>query len=326
MPVFFCAGEPSGDLYAGLYIKQLKKEFPGAVVWGVGNGCMMESGVSPVFQYRTPMTFGLTSGLLSLLQNLAFYRQVGRQLYRLRPRTFVAVAYPGVNLLLCRVAKRMGMRVYYFLPPQIWAWGMFRKYMIEKWVDAVISVFPFEACFYRNLRVKTTLVDNPLARKMQGFKRTDSRRRICFMPGSRGSQIKRNMPVVLDLMCRIRKQEADTDLCILAYDREQAAWLSSAFNGVQVVHENRYQVMKNCDLLIICSGTASLEAAFLGVPQIFFNRPSFLDFQLLRRFVGTNEYNLTNILYGRKIVPAFIDYRPGILAEHVHKEIRLRWR
>jgi lipid-A-disaccharide synthase len=324
MPALFCAGEPSGDLYAGYFIEQLRERYPEAHIWGVGGYFMLENGAEPVSHYRQLMTFGLSDSFASLFRNLSFYREIGRQLYLLNPSTFVAVAYPGVNLMLCRVAKRMGMRVYYLLPPQIWAWGTLRKYFIRKWVDAVISVFPFEARFYRKLHMKTFLMDNPLACEMQGYRRTDFRRRIGFMPGSRRSQIRRNVPVILELASLIRKQYKEIDLCALAYDRQQAENLSAELVDIPVVHENRYGIMKNCDLLVVCSGTASLEAAFLGVPQIFFHRPSFFDFYLLRRFMRTNEYNLTNIYYGQKVVPSFIDYRRGKLVGVVYEEIRSR--
>jgi len=320
-PALFCAGDASGDLYAGLLIRQLKAKFPEATILGVGSGRMMQGGAKLVFHSLGLMTFGLSDSFASFLRNLDTYRKIARQLCTLQPRTFVPVAYPGVNLLLCRLAHRMGMKVYYFLPPQIWAWGRFRIYFVRKWVDAIISVFPFEADFYRKLRMRTLLIDNPLAREMARFRRNDSRRKIGFMPGSRASQIRRNLPVVLELARSVRKQDKEVELCVLAYDRQQFPKLGEEFIGMHIVDDDRYQTMKNCDLLVVCSGTASLEAAFLGVPQVFFNRPSFLDFHFFRRFVRIDEYNLTNICYGTAVVPSFVDYRKRKLVEKVSRVI-----
>jgi lipid-A-disaccharide synthase len=317
-PVLFCAGEASGDLYAGFLIKKLKEEFPEAIILSIGDGCMVQSGAVSVFDCQELMTFGLSDSLISWFRNLCLYRKIVQQLHLLRPRTFVPVAYPGINLLLCRVAKRLGMKVYYFLPPQIWVWGTSRKYLIRKWVDAVISVFPFEADFYRALNMNTLLIDNPLVGELRKFRRNDSRRRIGFMPGSRQSQIKRNLPVALELARVIRKKDSEVDLCIVAYDPEQIMKFNGDLIGISVIDEDRYQVMKNCDLLLVCSGTASLEAAFLGVPQLFFNRPSFLDYYVFRRFLKTREYNLTNICYGERIVPSFVEYRLRKLVERIY--------
>jgi len=309
MPAFFCAGEPSGDLYAGLFIRELKKQFPDARILGVGNGQMRDSGAEIIFEYTRLMSLGLKDSVMSACHNYSAYRNIARWLCRLRPRVFVAIAYPGMNLLLCRYAKKIGVRVYYLMPPQIWAWGKFRKFFVRKWVDSVVSVFPFEAEFYRGLGIETIEIENPLVSKLSVYKRNDHHKRIGFMPGSRPSHVRRNMPVVLELTDLVYGHIADVECCLIAYDSRQANdFKKDVKDGVRVVHENRYQVMKNCDLLVIGSGTASLEAALLGVPQVFFNRPSFLDFHILRRFVRISEYNLANIYFGKKVVPSYVGY------------------
>lgn len=215
-PAFFCAGESSGDLYGGLIIRELRREFPDARILGVGNGQMRDSGAEVVLEYTRLMSFGLKDSLLAAYRNYSMYKSIARWLYRLQPRTFVAVAYPGMNLLLCRYAKKMGMRVLYLLPPQIWAWGRFRKYFIKKWVDVVVSAFPFEAEFYRGAGIKTIEMENPLVRELSAYKRNDHRGRIGFMPGSRPSHIKRNMAVVMEIVKILNRQMADIECCLIA--------------------------------------------------------------------------------------------------------------
>jgi lipid-A-disaccharide synthase len=320
-PVFFCAGEPSGDLYAALFIKQLKKNSPRTGIFGVGGINMTEVGAELVFRYEKMMTFGLSDGCASFFENISIYRKIVRQLRVLTPRTFIAVAYPGMNLLLCRVAKIMGAKVYYLLPPQIWAWGTFRKYFIKKWVDVVISVFPFEADFYRSIGINTVLLDNPLVLKLRSYERKDHKKRIGFMPGSRISQIRRNLPVIRQLIRSISATGAGVEFCLIAYDLAAVRALCRLDEEIAICHENRYQVMKNCDLLITCSGTASFEACLLEVPQIFFNRPSFMDFHILRKILKTKEYNLCNIYYGSDIVPSFVHCDQETLVENVFTKI-----
>ncbi|MDH4211246.1 MAG: hypothetical protein OEV79_07335 [candidate division WOR-3 bacterium] len=305
-PVFFCAGEPSGDVYAGLFVKQLKGQFPNAKIFGVGDGNMQRSGVEIVVGYERLTAFGLSDSLSSLLSHYSCYRQITRRLLDSNSRTFVAVAYPGLNMLLCRAAKRHGMRVYYMLPPQIWAWGRFRKNLLKRWVDTIISFFPFEADVYRHLGLETILLDNPLVRALSTYRREKRGERIGFMPGSRRSQIARNLPVVLELASFIEARRSDIEMCLLAFDARSAADLRIRQSMLPVFYDNRYQMMKDCDLLVVSSGTASLEAAAMRVPQIFFHRVSSLDDRILRKFVHVDEFNLANLYYGKKIVPCYV--------------------
>jgi lipid-A-disaccharide synthase len=305
-PVFFCAGEPSGDVYAGLFVKQLEGQFPNAKIFGVGDGNMQRSGVEIVMGYERLTAFGLSDSLSSVRSHYSCYRQIVRKLLDSNSRTFVAVAYPGLNMLLCRTAKRHGMRVYYMLPPQIWAWGRFRKNLLKRWVDVIISFFPFEADVYRRFGLETILLDNPLVSSLSTYKRERRHERIGFLPGSRRSQITRNLPVVLELARFIEARRPDIELCLLAFDARSAADLRLRQSMLSVSYENRYQVMKDCDLLVVSSGTASLEAAAMRIPQIFFHRVSSLDDRILRKFVHVDEFNLANLYYGEKIVPSYV--------------------
>ncbi len=306
-PVFFCAGEPSGDVYAGLFVKQLKEQFPNARIFGVGDGNMQRSGVEIVMGYERLTAFGLSDSLSSLLSHYSCYKEIARRLLDSNSRTFVAVAYPGLNMLLCRAAKRHGMMVYYMLPPQIWAWGRFRKYFLRRWVDVIISFFPFEADIYRHLGLRTILHDNLLVRSLNSYKREKRHKRIGFMPGSRRSQIARNLPVVMKLASFIEVRRPDIELCLLAFDARSAAHLRMRQTMLPIFYEDRYQTMKDCELLVVSSGTASLEAAAMGIPQIFFHRVSSLDDRILRKFVHVEEFNLANLYYGKKIVPCYIN-------------------
>ena len=305
-PIFFCAGEPSGDMYAGLFIRDLKKNLPHLTIYGVGGPRMRQAGAKLVFGYEKLMTFGLGLDHKSLLRNYRMYRKIARELRSVSPRIFIAVAYPGMNLLLCRIAKQMGMRVYYLLPPQIWAWGTFRKYFVKKWVDVVVSVFPFEANFYERLGISTVQIDNPLLMELKQYRRNDRKRRIGFMPGSRSSQIRRNVPVMHELIRIINACDKSVDCCLILYEPPDNTTIPNELEGVVTVHADQYQVMKNCDLLVVGSGTASLEAAIMDVPQIFFHRISYIDDLIMRRFLHIREINLANLYYGKALVPCIV--------------------
>ncbi|MBA7541659.1 Lipid-A-disaccharide synthase [subsurface metagenome] len=336
-PIFMCAGEPSGDMYAALLIKRLKKAIPNLKIYGVGGNKIRESGVEVVEDYNKLMTFGLYAGIFSSFRNYKVYKKICRAMYQVKAKTFIAVAYPGVNILLCKYAKRLGCKVYYFLPPQIWAWGEFRKYFIKKWVDRVISVFPFEYEFYKKRGVKVDYLENPLFEELKRYKRIDFKKRIGFMPGSRSSEIKRNLPIMIEIMRKIGLKKHDIEFTLILHssiygvgrlrplftslhlasrlDTEGKALLQ---NKISIITEERYQAMKNCDLLIVCSGTASLEAAIMNIPQIFFNRPSFFDYYFAKRFLKIKEYNLANLYFNKKMVPSFVSFDTNYILQNLN--------
>jgi lipid-A-disaccharide synthase len=323
-PVFISVGEPSGDLYASYLVRDIRAENSGSKVFAIGGKNMAASGADILMDYSKMMTLGFSSGILSFMRNYSVYKMIARLIYMTRPRTFIGVAYPGLNLLLCKYAKHLGCRVYYFLPPQIWAWGTFRKYFIKQWVDIVISVFPFEYEFYRKIGINTVAMENPLFCALEKYKRRNFTKRIGFMPGSRKSEIKRNLPVIIELAKRISQKNNDIELLLILYPDSSslsrdtiASRISKSAPGLMITTRNRYQVMKDCDLLIICSGTASLEAAAMKIPQVFFNRPAFFDYYLLRRFLKINEYNLTNLYYKKNVVPSIVSFRRKIILHDI---------
>ncbi|MEO0189522.1 MAG: hypothetical protein ABIL18_00920 [candidate division WOR-3 bacterium] len=158
--IFICACEPSGDLYASFFVKtQLSGN---KSIFGVGGENLKNVNVKLIYNYKDLQTFGFVSGMLSTLRNFKMYQKIARAIFKIQPEIFIAVAYPGINLILCRYAKKLGIRVIYLLPPQIWAWGTFRKYFIKKWTDLIISIFPFECNFYKNRNINVIYWQNPL--------------------------------------------------------------------------------------------------------------------------------------------------------------------
>ncbi len=319
-PLFISACEPSGDLYASLFIKRLKSELNKREleIFCVG-GEQLGALAKLVYDYNRLKTLGFAAGFISMIRNYQSFRKIARMIYKIKPTVFMPVAYPGINLLLCRYAKRVGARVIYLLPPQIWAWGEFRKYFIKRWVDLIISVFPFEYHFYNCKGYRVIYWQNPLFEELKRYKRTDYKKRIGFMPGSRVSEIKRNLPVIIEIIKEIAaapEGKSPVEYSIILHPDtlnylpgELKKINPSLFPG----HPDRYQVMRNCDLIITCSGTASLECAIMDIPQVFFNRPSFFDYHLFPYLLKIREFNLTNLYFGRKVVPSLVLRNKGFL-------------
>lgn len=315
--IFICAGEPSGDLYASLYVQQMKTVLPGCDFIGIGGTRMKKVGVRLVITSEQFASLGLKTAISTLPRHLILLRRIKKAMQTYQPRVFIAVAYPGINLLLCEFASRIGCSVHYLLPPQAWAWGGFRVNLVARWVDTVISVFPFEYDFYRNRGVPIIYWAHPLLEFVQHYIRKDTNPRLGIMPGSRPSEIQRNLPVIVQYLSTAQSCMTTPKLSLIFHSAdvlEKNPRITLFINTLQdtypdrveVYTDNHYQHMKNCDFLITCSGTASLEAAFMNIPQVFCNRCSRFDATFMRPFVVISEYNLANLYYGRKMVPVCV--------------------
>ncbi|MBN2619600.1 hypothetical protein JXB22_00815 [candidate division WOR-3 bacterium] len=316
-PIFLCAGEPSGDLYAALYVEKLKKSVSNPEFYGVGSTHMAAAGVKILFDSRDLEVFGVHSAISALPRHISALCRIKRAITAVKPGIFIAVAYPGMNLLLLRHARRLGSAVHYLLPPQAWAWGRFRIDLMKRWVDTVISVFPFEYEFYKEQGVPVQHWENPLCTYLKHYQRTHMTPCIGFMPGSRRQEIRRNLPVIASYYAYLCTRTAATRFALILHDQEvviKDPWIRRVVQDLEqkyrdrlaVYTDDRYAAMKDCDLLVTCSGTASLEAAFMDIPQVFFNRCSWFDYTFMRRFVAVKEYNLTNLFYGRIVVPSCV--------------------
>lgn len=322
-PIFICTGEPSGDLYAHLLIRQIQHHKQNADIVGVGGEELARSGIRLIRDHKGMQAFGLSVSSRTMVDNYRAFRSVARILYRIRPRTFIAVSYPGVNLLLCRYAKRIGCHVLYFLPPQIWAWGGFRKYFIRKWVDEVVSIFPFEYEFYRREKIHTRYLENPLTVLLRRYQRTDHTKRVGLMPGSRMSEVKRNLPILIEVARNIRQRHHDIELDMILYPPcPSGIHLTDEIpTDIRLVTENRHQAMKNCDMLLLCSGTASLEAAMMDIPQVFCNRPALIDYHVFRHMLKIREYNLANLYFDDQRVATCVSRNRQELVAHLLNNI-----
>ncbi|MEO0205968.1 MAG: hypothetical protein ABIL22_04770, partial [candidate division WOR-3 bacterium] len=185
--------------------------------------------------------------------------------------------------------------------------------------------------FYSHYGIKTAYWTNPLFDELKRYKRNDFERRIGFMPGSRISEIKRNLPIIIEIIRKLRasvKHESmNIDFCIILHPDTESemefrtsdlAWKSKDIN-LKLITKNQYQHMINCDLIVTCSGTASLETAIMRIPQIFFNKPGFIDYHVFRHFLKIKEFNLTNLLFGKKVVPSFVMRDNKKIVENVVK-------
>ncbi len=325
--ILIIAGEPSGDLHGGQLVAELKKLRPDLEVFGVGGDRMRKAGMELAYHVRD-FSF---MGFWEVLGHLPFVRQAMMRLERLlaerRPEAVVLIDYPGFNLRFGAKAKRAGAKVAYFISPQVWAWGGGRVRKIRRMVDRMLCILPFEEKFYRDRGVPAVYIGNPLLdaaapsktkeRFCRGQGLSASQALVGLLPGSRKQEIERILPVMLGA-CHLLEQKQPSIQFVLnlapGSSRETVAAMADAFGlDVRITEGEGYDLMAHSDLVLVASGTATLECGIIGTPMIVIYRTSWVSYLLGRMLVKVPYIGLVNLVAGRKVAPEFIQHeaRPG---------------
>ncbi|HTG12034.1 MAG TPA: lipid-A-disaccharide synthase [Candidatus Eisenbacteria bacterium] len=321
--IMLSAGEASGDLHGGTLCRALRDLAPGLHLTGMGGAHMAAAGMEVIVDPTGEATVGTSEAVGRIPALYRAYRAMGSRLLADRPRALVLIDFPEFNLRLARRARRAGVPVVYFIPPQLWAWRAGRVRQMARQVKRVLAVFPFEPPLYERARVPVTFVGHPLLDVLPlDLTRDEARRRlgadpghalIGLLPGSRPGEIDRLLPPMLDAARRLAAADARRRFTLglaptVAHERVTAL-ITAAGPGIppiEVVSGRTYEVMAAADTLLIASGTASLEAALLGAPMVICYRVSRLTELVARTLTHVRWIGLPNLVAGREIVPELI--------------------
>lgn len=326
MKIAVVAGEASGDQHAASVIGELKTLAPGLRVFGIGGDLLRGEGAELLFHARDLAIVGL----FNVLRHLRMYRRVYKTLVgRLaaeRPDVVLLVDYPDFNLRVARRAKELGLKVVYFISPQVWAWRKSRVHDIARWVDHMIVILPFEEAFYREHAVRVTYVGHPIIDQIAGVgrpERRDGTLRVALMPGSRRREVDDLLPAMLDAVAILRRERRVEPFIVQAptIDHEQLEKIVSASGvDVPILPRDRGEVIAAADVAISSSGTATLEAAALGTPVVVMYRLGRLTYHLARRLVRLPYFSLVNIIAGREVVPELM--QDQVTGENIAAAVR----
>jgi lipid-A-disaccharide synthase len=312
MKIAIVAGEASGDLHASEVLKELKKLDPELLAFGIGGDLLARNGMKVLHDARE---MGIV-GLFNVIRHLRMFRRIFDDLIATiaseRPDVVVLVDYPDFNLRVARKCKAMGIRVVYYISPQLWAWRRGRINQIAETVDHMIVIFPFEEEMYRKHGVPVTYVGHPLIEQVLGVGRAPVREgitRVVLLPGSRRMEVATLLPPMLDAVEILRRHRTIEPFLIQAptieYD-ELEAILNRKRMTVPILPHDRGEGIAAADLALSSSGTATLECAVLGTPVVVMYRLSRATHWLARRLVKVPYFSLVNIVAGRKIVPELL--------------------
>lgn len=327
MKLAVVAGEASGDLHASEVIRELKKLTP-VQAFGIGGDLLEREGVTILHHARE---MGIV-GLFNVLRHLPMFRRVFNDLMerieRERPDIVFLVDYPEFNMRVARRCKELGLRVVYYISPQLWAWRQGRVRHIEKYVDRMVVIFPFEADFYQKHRVPVAYVGHPLIEQLAHIEkppRNPNVLRIALLPGSRRMEVHSLLPPMLDAFELLRREGVDgrrVEAAIIQAPTISHATLARIVRekgiDVPIIPNDQGEAVAAADISLSSSGTATLESAILGTPVVVMYRLSRLTYALAKKLVRLPHFSLVNIVAGRNVVPELIQHDvngPRIAAE-----------
>lgn len=315
MKLCVVAGEASGDLHAAGVVRELRTLDPSLEVFGFGGDLLEAEEVRILHHVRE---LGIV-GLFNVIRHLGMFRVVFGELLaeirRQKPDVVLLVDYPDFNLRVAAKVKAMGIPVVYFISPQVWAWRKRRVHAIARNVNHMLVLFPFEVDFYRRYGVEATYVGHPLLEQLEHVRREDrvpdgtEPVRIALMPGSRKMEIEALLPDMLDAVSLMsRSRQVDAFIIRAPTISEESIRTSMREKGLElrVMKQDGGRSLAAADIALSSSGTATLEAAIIGVPVVVMYRLNRPTFALARLLVDLPHFSLVNIVAGRQIVPELI--------------------
>ena len=326
--ILVCCGEPSGDLYAAELVRELRARAGPLEVFGLGGDKLQGEGASLVAHVRDLAVVGLLEVLRHLRRLRGIFRAVLGEVDRAKPEMAILIDYPDFNLRLARELKRRGVRVVYYVSPQIWAWRRGRVNAIRETVEHMIVIFPFEEALYRAEGVPVTFVGHPLveivrpapdrAAFLEGLGLDPRRPLLAALPGSRPQEVAHNLPPLAGALRLLSARRPDLQLALAVAPSLAPGLFSADLAGLRIarVEGRTHGLMGAADVGVVASGTATVEAALLRLPMVVVYRLAPLTYRLGRRFVRVPHFAMANLIAGRRVVQELIqdDFEPARVA------------
>ena len=328
------AGEASGDVHGGDLAKVLLQKQSDLELFGVGGDRMKSAGVS-LYYHISELAF---IGFSEVARHYFHFRKIFYHLLAVvqerRPDLIILIDYPGFNLRFAKKAKKLGMKIFYFIAPQVWAWGQSRAKKMASYVDEMAVLFHFEVDFFSRYGLKTHFVGHPLVEQL---KLTMAKNEFCerfgmhaerpilgLFPGSRRQEVQRLLPVMMETARLLVEKHPQLQVAISkasALDGNFYEKILANQPGHVLVAEATYEMMKYSRAGIVASGTATLEMGFWGTPFVIIYRVSPISYSIGKRLVKIPNIGLVNVVLAEKAIPELIQDRanPALLSVKVEK-------
>lgn len=330
MKYYIIAGEASGDLHGANLIASLKKKDSRAKIRAWGGNLMKKQGATLVKHYRDLAFMGFVEVLLHLrtiLRNLRFCK---RDIMRFKPDAIILIDYPGFNMKIAKFAHKHGIKVYYYISPQVWAWKKRRVHTIKEVVDKMLVILPFEKDFYDEYRVDAHFVGHPLLDELSKVryinknnfvrqnKLNSKKEIIALLPGSRKQEVGRMLEVMLKVVDKFPEYQFVIG-CAPSLPEEYYKSLIVNEN-VQLVFNKTYQLLQVASAALVTSGTATLETALFYVPEVVCYKGNKISYLIAKNLIKVKYISLVNLIMDKPVVKELI--QNDLTPENVEAELK----
>lgn len=330
MKYFIIAGEPSGDLHGSNLVRSLVRRDPAAEISCWGGDMMKEAGAVLLKHYRETAFMGAWEVLVNIRKVKANFSVCRRQIAEMRPDVVILIDYPGFNLRIAKYVKSLGIRVYYYIAPKLWAWREGRVKLIREFVDRLYIIFPFEITFYKKHGYRAHFLGNPLIDQVEAYRGSSPDRRsllvsmgledkpvIALLSGSREQEIKHILPAMVSVAAGL----PDYQFVIAAMDHLPKKMYTDIIGSmpVKIVNNRTYDILSVAEAALVTSGTATLEAALFDLPQVVCYRTSGVTYRLVKLVIKVRFISLANLIMDREIVRELI--QNDLSQENLHREL-----
>ena len=338
MQYYIIAGEASGDLHGSNLIKELRKLDAAAVIRCWGGDKMEAAGATLVKHYRDLAFMGfieVIKNLRTIFRNIDFCK---KDILENKPDVLVLIDYPGFNLRIAKWAKQQGIKIIYYISPQVWAWKENRVKGIKESVDKMLVILPFEKDFYKKWHYEVEYVGHPLVEVIEEFgirnlelpdqntatTSPNSQLQIpnsgivALLPGSRQQEILKKLPIMLE----VAKYFPSYQFVVAkapGLDENFYNELLAPYNNVSTVVNKTYELLAQSKAALVTSGTATLETALFAVPEVICYKGSSISYQIAKRLVKIKYIGLVNLIMDKEVVKELI--QDDLTVENLKKEL-----
>lgn len=327
MKYYLIAGEASGDLHGSNLIKELKKSDASATIRCWGGDLMQTNGATLVKHYRELAFMGFTEvimNLRSIFKNLAFCKT---DILEFKPDVLVLIDYPGFNLRIAEWAKQQSIKVVYYISPQVWAWKENRVKKMKQCIDRMLVILPFEKDYYKNKwNWQVEYVGHPLVEVINDYKQnhklqtTNYKPVVALLPGSRKQEILKKLPIMLEAS----KSFPEYQFIVAQAPGQEDSFYTTMlqpYSNVSSVKNETYHLLLQAKAALVTSGTATLETALFGVPQVVCYKSSNISYQIAKRLLTIKYISLVNLIMNRFVVKELIQNE--LTVENIKQQLSL---
>lgn len=330
--IVIITGESSGELYGALLANEIKRLFPQVKLWGVGGKRMQEAGVSLISHITSALgAFEVITSLrrlkITLNKTISFINEM-------RPELVILIDYPDFNLRVAREAKRLGIKILYYVSPQVWAWRKKRVKIIAELVDKMAVLLPFERAIYEEAGLECEFVGHPVMEEIENISKEGARKElgikekeriIALLPGSRHNELKRHLPIFIESVKKIKAEFQEFNFALPLAPNLDSSKYEGQLNelrklGVRIIDGKPLEVLSVSELAVVASGTASFQAAMIGLPIVVIYRLNALSYILGRILIDVKYITLINLILNRAVIPELIQSRAT--PENIFMEIK----